>query len=126
MDDKDILFAFIRTLIALPLVVLLAYLVIKYGLARRGMVQRGPGGRRMRVLEQIPLGAKAMISLVELGGRYYLFSHSETEIKLLKEFDSLPGVIDESGGFVENIPDFRQILKGKFGKGTGGDSGGEN
>lgn len=116
MDSKDILFAFIRTIIALPLVLALAYVVIKYGLARRGLVKGEQGGRRMRVVEQMPLGPKGLLSLVEVGGRYYLLAHAETGVTVIKEYDTLPEPLAESN-FAESLPDFRQLLKNKLKQG---------
>ncbi|MBM7854220.1 flagellar protein FliO/FliZ [Desulfohalotomaculum tongense] len=116
--DKEVLYAFVRTLLALPLVLVLAYLLIKYGIARRGTVYTGGHRRRMRVVEQMPLGAKGWLSLVEVGGRYYLLAHSENGFTLVKEYDSLPEVI-ERGGLNHSLPSFHQILKGKLKPGAG-------
>ncbi|MBO8137502.1 MAG: flagellar biosynthetic protein FliO [Desulfotomaculum sp.] len=131
--DKEILFAFIRTLIALPLVLLLAYLVIRYGLARRGPVQANGTGRRMRVIEQLPLGSKGVLNLVEVGGKYYLLAQSENGFTLVKEFDTLPDEIDDKG-LNSSLPEFCQVLQGKLKQyasrkhkdKTEGDSGCEN
>lgn len=131
MESKEIIFAFIRTLIALPLVVALAYVVIKYGLARRGLAQGGSsGGRRMRVVEQLPLGPKGLLSLVEVGGKYYLLAQTESGFTLLKEYDHLPDPLPEVNS-PAGLPDFRQILKFNLKKGghakdtTEGDNGRE-
>ncbi|MTI80183.1 MAG: flagellar biosynthetic protein FliO [Firmicutes bacterium] len=131
--DKEILFAFIRTLVALPLVLALAYFVIKYGLARRGFAQNNAGGRRMRVLEQMPLGSKGLLTLVQVGDKYYLLAHSENGVTLVKEYDTLPNSIKD-GGTVSDLPDFKQVLQQKFKHYTGrkqddgaeGDSGRES
>lgn len=110
MMDKDLVFAFIRIMIALPVVVGLAYLVIKYGLARRYATQRGPGGRRMRAVEQMPLGTKGLLHLVEVGDKYYLLAQSESSFTMIKEFDSLPAPLPATPNTNE-LPDFRQLLK---------------
>lgn len=126
--DREILYAFIRTLVALPLVVALAYFVIKYGLARRAMIYRGPGGRRMQVVEQIPLGAKAILSIVQVGDKYYLLAHSETGIELIKEYDTLPQGLEVEGA-AGTLLDFRDILRLKFkdtGRGQNDRTEGEN
>jgi flagellar protein FliO/FliZ len=114
MDSKEILFAFIRTIIALPLVLLLAYVVIKYGLARRGLAKGDQGGRRMRVVEQMPLGPKGLLSLVEVGGKYYLLAHTETGVTVVEEYDNLPEPLALENNFAESLPDFRQLLKFKM------------
>ncbi|HOV80424.1 MAG TPA: flagellar biosynthetic protein FliO [Bacillota bacterium] len=84
----DLVWAVVRLLVALPLVLALAYLVLKYGLARRFVVT--PGIRRMKLLEQLPLGPKTTLSLVMLGGRYYLFAHQDNAVLLVKEMEELP------------------------------------
>jgi len=84
----DLIWAVVRLLVALPLVLGMAYLVLKYGLARRYVTS--PGGRRMKLVEQLPLGPKTVLSLVALGGRYYLLAHQDHAIQLIKEIDELP------------------------------------
>ncbi len=86
--NHDLIWAAVRLLVALPLVLGLAYLVIKYGLARRYVVK--PGTRHMKLVEQLPLGPKTGLSLVKLGGRYYLLAHQDHTVNLVKELDALP------------------------------------
>lgn len=86
--SSDLIWAVVRLLVALPLVLGLAYLVLKYGLARRYVITTGH--RRMKLIEQLPLGPKTTLSLVGLGGRYYLLAHQENSISLVKELDELP------------------------------------
>ena len=121
--DKEILYAFIRMLIALPLVLGLAYLIIKYGLARRwhpyGVIKRR--NSLIRVVEQVPLGPKGLLSLVEIGGKYYLLAHSETGFKLIKEFDTPPVALEQNDEDANEqqamtISDFAKVLKLKFKK----------
>lgn len=84
----DLIWAAVRLLVALPLVLGMAYLVLKYGLARRYVVTTG--SRRMRLVEQLPLGPKTVLSLVTLGGRYYLLAHQDNSVSLIKELEELP------------------------------------
>ncbi|MCL6611810.1 MAG: flagellar biosynthetic protein FliO [Peptococcaceae bacterium] len=91
--DAEILKAAVRIIIALPLVAALAYFLIRHGLARRTFL---PGGRRrMRLVEQIPLGPKTSLSLVEVGGRYILLAHSENGFCVVREMDELPGPVTQ-------------------------------
>lgn len=106
--DKELLFAFIRTIIALPVVVGLAYVLIKYGLARRGLSQR-TGQRRMRVVEQLPLG-KGLLYLVQVGDKYYLLAQAESSFTKIKEFDTLPDPLELETGDTNGLPDFRRLL----------------
>lgn len=109
--DNETIWLFIRVVVGLPLVLVLAYFTIKYGLARnRGFA---PGPRHMRVIEHLPLCTKGGLALVELGGRYYLVAFQENNISLLKELDSLPEPKDNPvDGF--SMGSFRDILNRKL------------
>lgn len=86
--SSDLVWAMVRMLVTLPLVLGLVYLVLKYGLARRYVT--ASGHRRMKLVEQLPLGPKSTLSLVTLGGVYYLLAHQENSISLVKELGELP------------------------------------
>lgn len=86
--NADILAAVVRLAISLPIVAALAYFLLKYGLSKRSFLTGGQ--RRMRLVEQLPIGPRALLSLVETGGKYYLLAHDEKGIRLLKEFDEAP------------------------------------
>lgn len=90
MDD-EMLRAIARLAVSLPLVAALAYFAIKYGLGRRsvGMYRR----RYMRVVEQLPLGPKVLLSLVQVGDKYYLLAHQDGSTILLAEMDEMPAEI---------------------------------
>lgn len=93
----------VRLILTLPVVLGLAYLVLKYGLARR--YSAGLGNRRMKLVEQLPLGPRATLSLIDLGGRYYLIAHQDNSISLIKELDSIPGPEEiKVGDIVELTP----------------------
>lgn len=99
----ELIEAVVRLLVALPLILGLAYLVLKYGLARRYMVTTG--NRRMKLVEQLPLGPKTTLSLVALGGRFYLLAHQDNSISLMKELDELKEPEETIiGDVVELIP----------------------
>lgn len=72
----------IRLIIFLPLVLLLAYLVIKYGLSKKYIRK---DGSYIKVLERNYLNPKATLNVVKIGDKYYLVSSTEQDIKLLKE-----------------------------------------
>jgi len=86
--NSDLIWAAVRVLVALPVVLFMAYLVLKYGLARRYAVT--PGKNRMKLVEQLPLGPKTVLSLIGLGEKYYLLAHQDNTIQLIKELDELP------------------------------------
>lgn len=87
MGDREFFWALLRLAIALPLVAGLAYLAVRYGLGRRVLMGRG---RYMQVIEQLPLGPKAYLTLVQVGRRYYLLAQQESSLILLQEFERLP------------------------------------
>jgi len=90
--SSDLVWAMVRVLVALPLVLGLAYLVLKYGIARRYVITTG--NRRMRLVEQLPLGPKTTLSLVALGEAYFLLAHQDGSITLVKELGELPELED--------------------------------
>jgi len=99
----DLIWAVVRLLVALPLVLGMAYLILKYGLARR--YATSPGGRRMKLVEQLPLGPKTVLSLVALGNRYYLLAHQDHTVQLIKELDELPELEElKAGSIIELAP----------------------
>ena len=103
--DMDFLGAAIRIIIALPLVAALAYFLIKHGLARR---TPAPGGkRRMRLIEQIPIGPKTSLSLVEVGGHYILLAHSDSGFHVIREMDELPVTVLQQD---PEIMDFKEMF----------------
>ena len=108
--DKELLVAAVKMIIMLPLVTALAYFLIKYGLARRSFI---PGGqRRMRLIEQIPLGPKAFLSLVEVGGRYVLLAHSESGFQVIREMDDLPAPLPQEDARAVEFKCLTDKLKG--------------
>jgi hypothetical protein len=44
----------------------------------------------MKLIEQLPLGPKTVLSLVMLGERCFLLAHQDNAIHLIKELDELP------------------------------------
>ena len=88
---SDSLLALLRLLVALPLVLLLCFVVLRYLVPRT--LSGFAAGRRMRVVEQLPLGPKTGMSLVRVGARYYLLAYHEGAVTVVKEMDELPEVL---------------------------------
>lgn len=103
--DQELFKAAVRMAISLPLVAALAYFILRYSLGRRATGLFGQ--RRMRLLEQVPLGPKATISLIQVGQRYYLLAHLDGAMNVVKEMDELPEVIPE---FTQSAPEFQNIV----------------
>lgn len=99
----DLIWALVRLMVALPLVLGVTYLVLKFGLSRRFMA--GSGNRRMKLVEQLPLGQKTILSLVTLENNYYLFAHQDNSVSLVKELGELPETPElAAGGIAESTP----------------------
>ncbi|MEG3069877.1 MAG: flagellar biosynthetic protein FliO [Candidatus Syntrophopropionicum ammoniitolerans] len=53
----------------------------------------------MKLVEQLSLGLKTILSLVAFDGKYYLFAHQDNAVSLIKELDELADageIIDEN------------------------------
>ncbi|MEW6725544.1 MAG: flagellar biosynthetic protein FliO [Bacillota bacterium] len=100
----DLIGAVLRLVVALPLTILLIYVCLHFLAAAKPVGWTGK--RRMRVIEQLPLGGKSRISLVRVGDAYYLLGHGENGTTLLKEFQDLPEAFEWTpiqGGFPERL-----------------------
>ncbi|HIE13088.1 MAG TPA: flagellar biosynthetic protein FliO [Desulfotomaculum sp.] len=82
---SDLFWAAVRLLICLPLVIGLIYLLLRFGLYRQFLPVRA--GRYVRVVEQVPLGPKTVVSLVKVCDRCYLLGHGEGTVTILKEIN---------------------------------------
>lgn len=81
--DWDVWKAFLRIIICLPIVVILIYLVIKYGLGKTYNHRAG----NLKVVEQIFLNPKTTINIIKVADDYYLIGSSEKDVRLLKKLD---------------------------------------
>jgi flagellar biosynthetic protein FliO len=68
--------ALLQALFALAAVCLLAWVIVRWG-ARRGF-GLGAGGRRVRVLERVPLDARRALYLVRVGDKVLLVGAGDT------------------------------------------------
>ncbi|MGO0121706.1 flagellar biosynthetic protein FliO [Desulfothermobacter acidiphilus] len=83
--SKEIWWALVKLIVFLPLVLGLIYLTLRYGWGHRFLP--GRRGQYLEVVEQIPLGPKAVLTLVRVGDRYYLIGHGEGAVNLLRELE---------------------------------------
>lgn len=84
---NEFISAILRLAIFLPLVILLAYVSLKYGLGR---VQRNSVSSHMQVVDRVPLGPKASLLVVKVAEEYFLLAVSEQKIQLIKELPDYP------------------------------------
>ncbi|MEW6172064.1 MAG: flagellar biosynthetic protein FliO [Bacillota bacterium] len=105
---NEIFWAVVRLVIFLPLIIGLMYVLMRYGLSRRLLPVST--GRYIKVIEQVPLGPKAALSVVKVGRRCYLCGHGEGVIALLREIDDdLP-----EGDTEPAVPAFEKVVASKI------------
>lgn len=107
--DRELLGALARMIILLPLVCVLAYLTVRFGFGRTRKFNPYGAGKRMRVLEQVSMGPKCGLSLVQVGNRYLLFAHQEHTIVLVRESDHPPALIEEA---MQGWPGMNRVVDG--------------
>ncbi len=107
----------LQTMGILILIILLAYLAIRYGLRS---VYHGLNGGYMKVLERVPLDPKSgsSLTLVQVGKEIYLIGTAQNNVSLLKTFawtdlqyaeDSMvDNTLDFKGSFSKIINRFRR------------------
>jgi flagellar protein FliO/FliZ len=103
--------ALIQTLIALAAVCVLAWVVLKWS-ARRGLGTVGQG-KRVKVIERVPLDARRSLYLVEVGDKVLLLGAGEGSApEVLTEIDpkTLPEIPD--AGSALSFADVLAKLKG--------------
>lgn len=79
--DMQLVWAVIKMLIALPIVLLLAYASLKLG--KNYMSNLGKG-RNIKVLETVPISNKSFVSVVKIGNQFMVLGISEHNVNLLK------------------------------------------
>ncbi|MGB9660809.1 MAG: flagellar biosynthetic protein FliO [Moorellaceae bacterium] len=94
--EKDLAMAWLRLFIFLPLVLLLAYVTVRYGLGRAYFP--GKGGGRLRIVDRLPVGQKSALLVVRCGERYFLI-----------------GVGDGTPALLAELPDFVEGEQGELG-----------
>ena len=76
--------AIIRIIVCLPIVGILAYLIIKYGLAKNYSKTKG----NLRIVEQITFLPKATLNIIRVGDEYLLVSATEREVIVIKRLEN--------------------------------------
>ena len=114
--DIDFITAVLRLAIFLPLVILLAYVSLKYGL---GKVQKNSASSHMQVVDRVSLGPKAGLLVVKVAEEYFLLAVSEQQIQIIKELPGYPPVESPSyamTGLDKVVSQWRASLTSKNGK----------
>lgn len=88
METSTIL-SLMKLIIALPLVLILAYVSMKYASRQ---VNKLSDGKYIRLLETVGVSGKSSVSLVKIGGEYHVLGVTDggiATIKILSETESL-------------------------------------
>ncbi|MEW6243658.1 MAG: flagellar biosynthetic protein FliO [Bacillota bacterium] len=99
---------------AWQLVQLFFYLIVFAVLGRLALVWYGKnrlgawGGRRMVLVETLPLGPNRLLCLVRVHDRFLLLGVSEQTVNVLREFDRIPEPEQDRESYVTI---FSQLLK---------------
>lgn len=73
----------IKMIVAVALVCLLAYAILRWGVGR--IAGARAGGEEMQILGRLPLAPNRTILVVQIGPRFLVLGNTETEISLLSE-----------------------------------------
>lgn len=92
--DTEIFISFLKLLVALPVVVLLAYLSLRLGKVYMRSMHKG---KNIRIIETVNINNRAFISIAKLGKEYFALGVSEEKINVLKKFDE-----EESAEILKN------------------------
>jgi len=74
----------VETLVVLAVVCALAWLILRYGVRRAGIGQRGP----LKVLARLPLEPRRTLYIVEAPGKMLLIGAGEGTVSTLAELDA--------------------------------------
>lgn len=105
----------IRFIIFFPAIILLIYILLKYG---GGKLQGMQNGRYIKILEKTPLSKNTSLLVVKLGDKGYVISSTESKTEILMEINN-----EELNSIekVKEIPQYKSLdefvkdLKNKLG-----------
>lgn len=81
--ELELYYAYLRLLIAFPLVIALAYWGLRYLLPR--FAPAWGMGKKIRVVERTALHSRAFLYVVKVGENYFLLAATHSSITLLKD-----------------------------------------
>ncbi|MTI65711.1 MAG: flagellar biosynthetic protein FliO [Firmicutes bacterium] len=117
MNDTSFLFSFLKLLVALPIVVILAYISLR--LSNKYLMKYNKG-KNMKIIEKIPLHNKSSLCIAKLGEKYVVLGVSENNIQVLTELKedeiekySQEGKYDFKEALLEN---YKKLRKGMLKK----------
>ncbi|HVS01996.1 MAG TPA: flagellar biosynthetic protein FliO [Thermoanaerobaculia bacterium] len=77
------LWMLLRVVLSLAVVLALAVVVLRFGLPRLMHLQASSQGKRLQVLESVPLDRQHRVALVRVGGKEYLVAFGGGEVTTL-------------------------------------------
>jgi len=98
--DAQLAASFLKVIIFLPLVIILAYLSLKLG----GTKMMSGGGRLIKIVERVPLTGKSYLCVAVINGKPYVIGSSEDKVEILMELpeESLEK-LRQGEGFKDNL-----------------------
>jgi flagellar protein FliO/FliZ len=82
--DSNFILEFLKMLLLLPLILLLAYCSLKYG---GRYMNNLSSGKLIKVHERVPLGQNSFLSVVTIGGKPYVITNGDKGAQILLELD---------------------------------------
>lgn len=86
MDNTALLVSFLKIIIAIPIVILLAYISLRMG---NKLLAKGYDGKNIKIIERINLSNKAALYIAKISDEYFLLGVSDQNITLLKELTDI-------------------------------------
>ncbi len=101
--------SFLWMFVCVVLIIGLAYWFTKY-VAGRGALGAFSGGRRMEVLDRMPLGRDQSLILVRVGERYLLLGAGTAGVTLLSELTGEEAAAWKAPERAEEHPGFKEVF----------------
>jgi len=92
LNEGELLLPVLKIIITLVVVICLAYASIRFGLSKIYI----PSGRTnyMKIIEQLYLGPKTLLILIQVGEEYFLLASSNGQISWLKNLAGKPETLE--------------------------------
>lgn len=113
----DVYYAYLRLLIAFPLVIVAAYFGLRFLLSRYGAALSM--GNRVRVVERVALGTRTFLYVVKVGKEFLLIAATSNGVFLLKdlgEAEEFAGEYLDGGGGADAPLTFAGLMERLKGK----------
>lgn len=99
MDNQAIKLV-LNLMIALPVIILLIYVVVKVGGSKLQNMQKS---RFIKIIERVPVSKESCILVAKIGNRGYVMSSSSSGIQILFEIENNELEMLEKAGMYRNL-----------------------